>query len=248
MVKRAQKEKNERLVREKFQAEKRLPEIHPQTDNQKKFFDALKTNTIVVGDGMAGVGKTLLSCYYAAKRLHYKDVDRIILIRAYQPLAGRSIGLLPGTEQEKLLSTYAQMLSYLEEIFGKATMEIHLKHNAIEMCSLETIRGRNWENCVVIVDESQNLFVPEIQALTTRLGHNAQMILVGDGSGFQSDVKKGMNGLTYLKKIVDKYKINNVESITFSSEDILRSGITKDFVLAYYEEMESGEPITKQNK
>jgi len=244
-MKRAQKEQNERIVREKFKAERKLPEIYPQTDNQKLFFDALKHNTIVVGDGAAGTGKTLISCFHAAKRLHNKEIDKIILLRAYQPLAGRSIGLLPGTEHEKLLSTYVQMLSYLEEILGKTTVEIHLKHGTIEMCSLETIRGRNWENACIIVDEAQNLFVPEIQALTTRLGHNAQMLLVGDGSGFQSDVKKGLNGLTYLKRVVSKYNISGVKCITFSTDDILRSGITKDFVIAYYKEMESGDPLSK---
>lgn len=246
MVKRVQKEQTQKVQREKFNAQRNIPQIHPQTPNQKRLVDSFNQNVISVGKGVAGTGKTLLACFHAAKQLHNRRIKKIVLIRAYQPLAGRSIGLLPGTLEEKLMPFYQQMIDYLEEILGKATTEIHLKHKTIEICALEAIRGKSWDDCVVICDEAQNLYVPEIQALTTRIGQNTQMIFIGDGSGVQTDVKKGMNGLEYLEKIIHKYNIDNVGFVEFNYEDILRSDITKEFVIAYDKELTDKTPIVKQ--
>ena len=206
-------------------------------DKQLDQKEALKYNTIVVAQGSAGVGKTLLACYHAAKKLHYGDIKKIILIRAYQPLAGRTIGMLPGDADQKLLPFYQQMIDYFEDFLGKATTEIHVKNKTIEICSLETIRGRSWSDAIIIVDESQSLFVPEVQALTTRIGENAQMIFCGDNTGNQTDVKNGMDGLTYLNKIVQKYNIPDCQFITFTRDQICRSDVVRDFVIAFEEEM-----------
>lgn len=236
-MKRAQKTQEMLVKKEKFQRGNEFPQLLPKNENQKVFLESLKYDTVVVGEGSSGVGKTLLACWYAARKLHYGDIRKIVLIRAYQPLAGRSIGLLPGTAQEKLLPYYQQMIDYLEDYLGKATTQIHLTQGTIEICSLETIRGRSWDNAVVIVDEAQNLFVPEVQALCTRLGESSQMVFCGDDTGFQTDVKNSMNGLTYLKKLVEKYEIPDVSFTKFTREDICRSGITKSFVVAFEEEM-----------
>lgn len=236
-MKRNQKVQSQRVQKEKF-VRQQFPQIHPSGENQKNFLDSMKDGvSIVAACGAAGVGKSLLALWHASKRLHYGDAKKIVLIRAYQPLAGRSIGLLPGTAEEKLLPYYQQMIDYLEDFLGKATIEIHIKNKTIEICSLETIRGRSWDDTIVVVDESQNLFVPEIQALVTRLGENTQMIFCGDNSGFQSDVKKGtLDGLSYLKYIVDKYSVPDVSFVQFTREDIVRSGITKAFVIAFEDE------------
>ena len=235
-MKRREKVQTQRVQKEKFQRNQ-FPSLNPMNDKQKDLQEALKYNTIVVAQGSAGVGKTLLACYHAAKRLHYGDIKKIILIRAYQPLAGRTIGMLPGDADQKLLPFYQQMIDYFEDFLGKATTEIHVKNKTIEICSLETIRGRSWSDAIIIVDESQSLFVPEVQALTTRIGENAQMIFCGDNTGNQTDVKNGMDGLTYLNKIVQKYNIPDCQFITFTRDQICRSDVVRDFVIAFEEEM-----------
>lgn len=235
-MKRREKVQTQRVQKEKFQRNQ-FPSLNPMNDKQKDLQEALKYNTIVVAQGSAGVGKTLLACYHAAKKLHYGDIKKIILIRAYQPLAGRTIGMLPGDADQKLLPFYQQMIDYFEDFLGKATTEIHIKNKTIEICSLETIRGRSWSDAIIIVDESQSLFVPEVQALTTRIGENAQMIFCGDNTGNQTDVKNGMDGLTYLNKIVQKYNIPDCQFITFTRDQICRSDVVRDFVIAYEEEM-----------
>ena len=235
-MKRRDKVQTQRVQKEKFQRNQ-FPSLNPMNDKQKDLQEALKYNTIVVAQGSAGVGKTLLACYHAAKKLHYGDIKKIILIRAYQPLAGRTIGMLPGDADQKLLPFYQQMIDYFEDFLGKATTEIHIKNKTIEICSLETIRGRSWSDAIIIVDESQSLFVPEVQALTTRIGENAQMIFCGDNTGNQTDVKNGMDGLTYLNKIVQKYNIPDCQFITFTRDQICRSDVVRDFVIAFEDEM-----------
>jgi len=242
-MKRNQKTASDRVQKEKFQRNNQFPALLPKNENQAQMLEALKYSTVVVAQGSAGTGKTYLACYHASKKLYYKDIDKIILIRAYQPLAGRTIGFIPGSADEKLMPYYQQMIDYLEDFMGKSTVEIHLKNKSIEICSLETIRGRSWSKSIVIIDESQSLFVPEIQALTTRLGDDSQMILCGDNSGLQSDVRTGMDGLTYLEKITQRYEIPDVEFITFTPEDICRSGITKSFVLAFDKEQKLGNSL-----
>lgn len=236
-MKRNQKTATQRVQKEKF-IRQQFPQVHPKGDNQKTLMDVLKQHTaIVVAEGSAGTGKTFLACYSAARKLHHGEIKKIILLRAYQPLAGRSIGFLPGTAEEKLLPYYQQMLDYFEDILGKGTVEIALKNRVIEICSLETIRGRSWDDSVIIVDESQNLYVPEIQALTTRIGEGSQMVFCGDNSGIQTDVKKGLtDGLTYLHYIIDKYSIPDAAIVQFTRDDIVRSDITRDFVIAFEEE------------
>ena len=244
-MKRAQKTQEMLVKKEKFQRHN-FPPLLPRNDKQSNLLEALKYSTLVVAQGSAGTGKTLIACHHAAKKLHYGDIRKVVLIRAYQPLAGRSIGFLPGTLDEKLIPYYQQMIDYFEDYLGKASTEIHLKNKTIEICSLETIRGRSWENSIIIVDEAQSLFVPEVQALVTRIGEGSQMIFCGDNSGTQTDVKNGLDGLSYLYKLVDKYTINEVSFINFTRDEIVRSGITKEFVVAFEEELLTNTPIVTQ--
>lgn len=249
-MKRAQKTQQERIVKEKF-VRTQFPVLTPKNANQRALADSLKSTSLIVAKGSAGTGKTIMACYHAAKKLHFGDVKKIILIRAYQPLAGRSIGFLPGTQEEKLLPYYQQMLDYIEDCLGKGSVEVALKNGIIQICSLETIRGRSWDDCIVIIDEAQNLYPQEVQALTTRMGEKCQMIICGDDSGIQTDVKKGMDGLSYLDKIVHKYSIPDVDFISFNRDDIVRSGMTREFVIAfeeeYIEELE-GKGIIKESQ
>lgn len=241
-MKRAEKVTTERVKKEKFVRET-FPSLTPRNDNQKILLDLLRQHTLVAATGSAGTGKTILACWHAAKKLHHGDVKKVVLIRAYQPLAGRSIGFLPGSLDEKLMPYYQQMIDYFEDYLGKATTEIHLKQKTIEICSLETIRGRSWERAIIIVDEAQSLFVPEVQALVTRIGEGSQMIFCGDNSGTQTDVRIGTDGLTYLEQLVLRYDIADVGFVKFSKDDIVRSGITRDFVVAFEDELVRSDPL-----
>ncbi len=241
-MKRAEKTVVERVKKEKFVRDD-FPTLTPRNEKQKILLEELRRSTLVAATGSAGTGKTIMACWHAARKLHYGDVKKVILIRAYQPLAGRSIGFLPGTLDEKLMPYYQQMIDYFEDYLGKATTEIHLKQKTIEICSLETIRGRSWERAIIIVDEAQSLFVPEVQALVTRIGEGSQMIFCGDNSGTQTDVRVGTDGLTYLEQLVVRYEITDTAFVKFTRDDIVRSGITKEFVVAFEEELGRQDPL-----
>jgi phosphate starvation-inducible PhoH-like protein len=241
-LKRAEKTVTERVKKEKFVRDD-FPTLTPRNEKQKILLEELRRSTLVAATGSAGTGKTIMACWHAARKLHYGDVKKVILIRAYQPLAGRSIGFLPGTLDEKLMPYYQQMIDYFEDYLGKATTEIHLKQKTIEICSLETIRGRSWERALSIVDEAQSLFVPEVQALVTRIGEGSQMIFCGDNSGTQTDVRVGTDGLTYLEQLVVRYEITDTAFVKFTRDDIVRSGITKEFVVAFEEELGRQDPL-----
>ena len=247
-MKRNLKVREQVVQKEKF-VRQTFPQLLPKNENQRVLLDALKYDKLVVAQGSSGVGKSLLAVWHAAKQLNAKQIKKVVLIRAYQPLAGRSIGLLPGSAAEKLMPFYQQLIDYFEDFLGKATTEIHLKNGSIEICSLETIRGRSWDDAIILVDESQCLYVPEVQALVTRVGETSQIIFCGDDTGMQTDVKNGMNGLRYLKKLTEKYNISETSFVNFTREDICRSGLTKEFVIAFEEEMledERGTAIVSQ--
>lgn len=226
------------IDRTQNKAGKQLPSILPKTIKQEDLIRSFQENIITIAAGPGGSGKTMLSIYHASKELFTGRTKQIILIRAYQPLAGRSIGFLPGELEDKLLPYYAQMLSYLEDILGKAEVEIYRKSKTIEICSLETIRGRSWDYATIIVDEAQNLYPEEIRALTTRIGEGSQLLLLGDDSGAQTDIRNKTNGLDYLLGVVQEYQIPDVGAVLLGYDDILRSDITKHFVIAYDKEMQ----------
>jgi len=249
-MKRNLKVREQVVQKEKF-ARQTFPQLLPKNENQRVLLDSFQYDQLVVAQGSAGTGKSILSVWHAAKQLQSKKVKKVILIRAYQPLAGRTIGMLPGTAAEKLMPFYQQLIDYFEDFLGKASTEIHIKNETIQICSLETIRGRSWDDAIIIIDEAQCLFVPEVQALVTRVGENSQIIFCGDDTGMQTDVKNGMNGLRYLRKLTEKYNISSSSFVNFTREDICRSGLTKEFVIAFEEEMledERGTAIVSQSE
>jgi len=231
-------ERTMKTISERFK-DKPYPNLLPKTENQSLFLNAMRKYTLVAAAGTAGVGKTLLACWYAGKLLQDGTIKKIVLLRAYQPLANRTAGLVPGDANQKLMPHYIQMVEYLKDFIGKGAVEYHIENGTIEIASLETIRGRNWEDSCVIIDESQNLVQAEVQAITTRIGDNCKVFMCGDNSGFQND-KKGFCGLNYLRSICYKYSIQDCAFVQFNHDDIQRSGIVRDFVIAYEQELKGG--------
>jgi phosphate starvation-inducible PhoH-like protein len=96
------------------------------------------------------------------------------------------------------------------------------------------IRGRSFSNTIILADELQSCDIASIQALTTRIGENCKLVITGDSR--QNDIRNGVDGMTYIVNILDNYEIRDSGIIEFGIEDIVRSGITRDFVIAYEED------------
>lgn len=209
--------------------------IQPLNQHQQDFLDSLKYNTITIGSGSAGTGKSMLSCYFAAKELLAGNINKIVITRPYVAVSGRTTGFKPNTDIEKLRGFVLPMLGYLYEVLGKGMVEQHLADfDKVELAPLESIRGRSFDNAIIIVDEASNCTIGEIQAISTRLGNNSKLILIGDNS--QSDMKENQNGLAWFEYIVRKHKISDCGVVRFTHDDIVRSGMVKELIIAFENE------------
>lgn len=226
-------------IKEKF-VEQRLASvvtITPKTDNQAKALDMMKKRQVVVLRGSSGSGKSYLACTHAANLYLKGEVDKIVLIRPYEAV-GRSIGMRPGTGEQKLLPLMQSMLQSLERVFGKAQLEAKIAAGNVVLEALEDVRGRSYSNSVVVVDESQNCDKAAMKALLTRLEETSQLIICGDGK--QKDTKTE-SGIDWAVSLLDKARkdrpsylndsdyhqaCNNFGSVTFTNDDIVRSGFT----------------------
>lgn len=127
------------------------------------------------------------------------------------------------------------MLEAIKYVLGAEKMAKFMEDGTIQVKALASIRGMSYTNTFIICDEMQGTVANEIQAITTRIGKNTKMVIMGDTR--QSDVKKSkQDGLSYLSYVVEKHKIGKTGIIEMGKDDIVRSGITKEFVLAYEKE------------
>lgn len=226
-------------IKEKF-VEQRLAAvvtITPKTENQSKALDLMKKRQVVVLRGASGSGKSFLACHHAANRYLKGEVEKIVLVRPYEQV-GRSIGLRPGSGDDKLRPLMQSMLQSLERVFGKAQLEAKIAAGNVVLEALEDVRGRSYANSVVVVDEAQNTDKNAMKALLTRLEESSQLIICGDGK--QKDTK-AESGIDWAVTLIDKARkerpsylndadyaqaCTNFGSVTFTNDDIVRSGFT----------------------
>lgn len=208
-----------------------------KTQNQKLMIQSIERNTVTIASGSAGTGKTFLACQMAANALLGGEVQKIVISRPYVALANRTTGFKPSTDIEKLRGFVLPMLGYLGDVLGKGMVEMHITtpDGKVELAPLESLRGRSFDNSIILVDESQCLLPAEVQALVTRLGENSRIIFCGDA--MQRDVREDQCGLLYLERIIRKYDIPDCGIIKFTKEDVVRSGICKEFVVAFDREI-----------
>lgn len=201
-------------------------EVEPLNFIQGEYLEAIRHNDIVFGIGSAGTGKTFIAASYAASELFHRRISKIILTRPNVE-TGRGLGFLPGTLEEK----YAPYLLPFDSIFtkslGKGFYEYALKNKDIEPTPLGFLRGTTFEDCIVLLDEAQNCTKEEMKMILSRIGKNCKMIISGDTE--QSDIE-----YSGLDDAVDRLTgISGVEVVEFLDEDIVRSKICKQIIMAY---------------
>lgn len=188
--------------------------------------DAIKYNEIVFGIGSAGTGKTYVAASYAAGELFHRRIQKIYLTRPNVE-TGRGLGFLPGELDEK----YAPYLQPFEQVFirtlGKGFYEYALKSKDVEPKPIGFLRGSSFENAIILVDEAQNLTKTELKMLLSRIGKNCKVILSGDPK--QVDIPD--SGL--LDAVNRLQGLPGVEVTHFADDDIVRSKMCKQVILAY---------------
>lgn len=195
----------------------------PKTSNQLVFFKNINKFNYNFCLGPAGSGKTFLSVLYATKIIIERKIEKIILTK---PLISfdENIGSLPGTLEEKISPSLKSFYLLLFNFFGIKYVELFLEKNIIEICPFSYIRGKTFNNSIVILDEAQNSTYNQIISLLTRIGINSKIIILGDL--FQIDFNNKKSG---LEKVVKKFKNNSYFSLTFLKKtDIIRNDFIKD--------------------
>ncbi|QXM18472.1 PhoH-like protein [Acinetobacter phage Phab24] len=222
------------VAKDKWENDRSLKaqQLHIQTlnENQSKFLRSMRMNTITIGSGSSGTGKSYLACRYAASELLAGNIKKIVITRPYVAVSGRTTGFKPNTDIEKLRAFVLPMLGYLGEVLGEEYVENQLQMGGtIELAPLESIRGRNFDSAIIISDESSNMTIGEFQALSTRLGKDTRWFCIGDNA--QCDTNN--SGLKWFENLVDKHEIPSIGVVKFTHDDIVRSGMVKELVIAF---------------
>ena len=219
-----------------------LVNIEPISENQKRLFDSYKEGKQIVAYGCAGTGKTFITLYNALRDVLDENTpyEKIYIVRSL--VATREIGFLPGDHEDKsdiYQVPYKHMVKYMFQMSSDADFEMlygNLKaQDTIKFWSTSFLRGTTLDNAIVIVDEYQNLNFHELDSIITRIGENSKICFCGDAR--QSDLIKtnDRNGIVDFMNILRK--MSSFDIIEFEIDDIVRSGLVKEYIIA---KMEAG--------
>lgn len=219
-------------VKEKFAEEHKAKPIIAKNENQKKYLHSLQFDTVSVGKGSAGSGKTWCAAAVAANKYLKGEINQIIVARAYVPM-GKTTGFWPGSVEEKLMPFVAPILNVVRERIGDSRYQCEFG-KTVKIQPLEAIRGMSFPpGTFLIIDESQNLNVEEVRSIVTRLEEGSQVAFCGDDK--QRDVQ-GVSGIVYLANLIKKHNLPNCSVVEFTPADIVRSGLTRAFVEIFEKE------------
>jgi phosphate starvation-inducible protein PhoH len=214
--------------------------IEPLTENQEELFRCYKNNQNLVAYGCAGTGKTFITLYNALRDVldERSPYEKIYIVRSL--VATREIGFLPGDHEDKsslYQIPYKNMVKYMFELPSDSDFEMlygNLKtQGTISFWSTSFIRGTTLDNAIIIVDEFQNLNYHELDSIITRVGENSKIMFCGDAT--QSDLIKTneKNGIIDFMRVLRI--MPSIDIIEFGVNDIVRSGLVKEYILAKME-------------
>ena len=217
-----------------------MREIEPLTDNQKSLFSSYESGKNLVAYGAAGTGKTFITLYNALCDVldPSSPYDKIYIVRSL--VATREIGFLPGDHEDKsslYQIPYKNMVKYMFQMPSDADFEMlygNLRaQDTISFWSTSFIRGTTLDKAIILVDEFQNLNFHELDSIMTRVGADSKIMFCGDAT--QSDLIKQneRNGIIDFMRVLRL--MSSVDLIEFGVDDIVRSGLVKEYILAKME-------------
>ena len=203
--------------------------IKPKTIGQKEYVDSISQNTVTIGVGPAGTGKTYLAVAAAVAAFRERKINRIILTRPAVE-AGERLGFLPGDLQSKVDPYLRPLYDALFDMLGAETYQKYLERGNIEVAPLAYMRGRTLDDSFIILDEAQNTSCEQMKMFLTRMGFGSKMVITGDATQIDLPADK----LSGLKQAVRVLK--NVEGIgicELTDQDVVRHVIVQRIIKAY---------------
>ena len=212
-----------------------LEQIEPMTSAQADVFDSYDEGYNLILHGCAGTGKTFLSLYLALDEvLNNKDKRKIMIVRSVVPT--RDMGFLPGNITEKSKAYETPYMKMCTDLFGRGDAYSQMKaHNQIEFATTSFVRGETWDDAIIIVDEFQNMSFQELHSVMTRVGENSRIIFSGDmkQDDLTSERYHTESGIgTFMKVLCE---MDSFDCVDFKPEDIVRSGIVREYIEKCYE-------------
>lgn len=203
--------------------------LRPRTVGQKRYTDSIRENTIVLGIGPAGTGKTYLAVAMAVKAFREHKIKKIILTRPAVE-AGEKLGFLPGDMQDKVDPYLRPLYDALFDMFGAESFARYMEKGIIEVAPLAYMRGRTLDEAFIILDEAQNTTSEQIKMFLTRLGNESRMVITGDITQIDlPDSRK--SGLVEAVKVLKG--IDDIAIHRFTEKDVVRHKLVQDIIKAY---------------
>ena len=193
--------------------------LKPKTENQAKYIRSMIESDITICIGPAGTGKTTLSVGLACEQILEGKINRIIITRPVVE-SGKGLGFLPGTFQDKIHPYLVPVFEEMNMYLSSQVTERLVKEKHIEICPLEYMRGRNFHNSFIILDEAQNATYEQIKMLITRMGSKSKCVINGDIE--QSDLSLNLRG--GLEECLDRLdNLKGVGLVELERSDIIRN-------------------------
>jgi phosphate starvation-inducible PhoH-like protein len=206
---------------------KKSPSLRAITEAQAHYLLSIRKKTVTFGIGPAGTGKTYIAAAMACDALVDQQTDRIIMTRPVFE-TGRTLGFLPGDQNQKYAPYVAPLIDNLSERMGRSQFDYAVKSGKIRFAPLEMMRGASFDNCWIVLDEAQNTTPAQMKMVLTRIGQDTKLIVNGDPD--QTDI----SGTSGLMDAVDKLQgLPDVGVVDFELDDIVRSGIVREILVRY---------------
>ena len=203
--------------------------IRAKTMGQRRYLEAIENNTVTIGVGPAGTGKTYLAVAMAVKAFKAKEVSRIILTRPAVE-AGEHLGFLPGDLQSKVDPYLRPLYDALFQMLGPELFARCQERGDIEVAPLAYMRGRTLDDSFIILDEAQNTTKEQMKMFLTRLGFNSKVVVTGDIT--QTDLPDGKK--SGLKQVISILKnIEGIQTIKLTAKDVVRHRLVQEIIKAY---------------
>lgn len=211
-----------------------MRDISPMTDTQEDMFDSYRAGYNIAAIGTAGTGKTMCGLFLGLSDiLNDDDYDQVIIVRS--AVQTREQGFMPGTQAQKEAVYAVPYADIVNNLFGRGdAWEILKQKHSVKFMTSSFVRGLTFDNSIIIVDECQSMTYHELDSIITRVGDSSRIIFCGDtaqddlaGSRHRNDTSGLAEFIKVLKRMDHSFKI-----VQFGIEDIVRSGLVKEYIIA----------------